>query len=297
MRVTEIMKRAFILLAFATSLHAAPARVLSVVEPKAALGETLTLRTEGDLGDCKELVLFIQRSPIHGLPARCGKGGTVAFDLAVNDKNAERWHRILGGHFFKREVTVGLGPNDQLPFDSPVVDFPFQILKVWHVIVLTLVAIILFAALVLVRRFTAALDSLARLQIALWIVVITVSYVYIWSITGETEIINPTALALLAIGGGTALGASIIKGSRAVDVKTVAQALANAPAEDFTPIEIAGPTGLHALMVATWTAVLAVIFAATVFRQLELPDFSGNVLTLLGICGGTYLAFSLPQQH
>ena len=86
-------------------------------------------------------------------------------------------------------------------------------------------------------------------------------------------------------------------GKKTVDVKTVVQTLANASPEDFTPIEISGPTGLHAVMIATWTAVLAIVFAATVWRTLEMPEFTTEVLAILGISGGTYLAFSMTRQH
>ena len=135
------------------------------------------------------------------------------------------------------------------------------------------------------------------MQVALWIVVIAVSYAYIWSVTGETSTINATALALLAIGAGTAAGAAILKGGKTVDAKAVVQTLANASPNDVTPIEISGPTGLHALMIASWTVVLAIVFIATVFRFLQMPDFSGPVLGILGISAGTYLAFSMPQRH
>ena len=290
------MRSKWIALLFAVSLHAAPARVVSVVEPVTEIGKTLTLRVDGDTGDCKSLVLFIQRSPIHGLTARCGSG-TVAFDLAVNDKNAEAWHHILGGHWFSRMVTVGLGPNDQQPFDTSVVAEPFRIIKPWRVTLITLISLALIAALVIVRMKTHLVDSIARMQIALWIVIIAASYAYIWSITGETETINGSALALVAIGAGTAAGAAMLKGAKRVDVKTVVQTMQSMPAADLTPTEMSGPTGLHALMIGTWTVVLAVVFVASVFRILEMPEFSAAVLAILGISGGTYLAFSMPQRH
>lgn len=284
---------ATLLLAFTAA--AAP-RVVSVVEPAAEIGKTLTLRVDGDPGDCKSLVLFIQRSPIHGLTARCGNG-TVAFDLAVNDKNAEAWHRILGGHWVSRKVTVGLGPNDQTPFETHVSVEPFRIIKPWRVALITLLSIALIAAIVIVRMKTNLLDSIARMQIALWVVIIAASYAYIWSITGETETINGSALALVAIGAGTAAGAAILKGSQTVSVKTIANALQNIPANDLTPAEMSGPTGLQALMIGTWTVVLCVVFVSTVFRHLEMPEFSAAVLAVLGISGGTYLAFSMPRRQ
>ena len=124
-------------------LFAAPsygiARVAGVVEPQAAIGQTLTLKIDGDPGPCQSMILYIQRSPIHGLTPRCGKG-TVAFNLAVNDQNATQWHRILGGHWFTRTVTVGLGANDQFPFPSLVTE-EVVIIKAWRVAVMFIVAL------------------------------------------------------------------------------------------------------------------------------------------------------------
>ena len=288
-------------LAFAAALLAASsafaaARVAGVVEPEAAIGRTLTLRVEGDPGPCGSLILFIERSPIHGLTPRCGNG-TVAFPLAVNEKNAERWHRILGGRMFRRTVIVGLGPNDQFPFETIVENEPFRILVPWRMVLMGFIALILFTAIVLVRRFTTALDSLARTQIAVWLVVIALAYAYIWSVTGELETISAGALALLGIGAGTAIGAAILKDAKRVDAKTIVQAISNASGEEVTPVEAFTPKALEAWQAAAWTSVLAVIFLASVVRYLEMPDFNGNVLAMAGISGGTYVAFALPRRH
>jgi hypothetical protein len=281
-----------VMLLFATPSFAIP-RVIGVVEPQAAIGRTLTLKVDGDPGRCQSLILFIQRSPIHGLVPRCGNG-TVAFKLVVNDQNATRWHRILGGHWFTRTVSVGLGPNDQFPFPTLVTDEPFRIIQVWRVVVMFAIALALLSATFLVRRLTTALDSLARMQIAGWVVIIGVSYVYVWSITGETETITPGALALLAIGAGTAVGAKILGTKTRVDMNAIVQGMKNA---NVTPVEQKETRGLHEIQAAAWTIILAVVFLATVFRLLEMPDFSGNVLAMAGISGGTYVAFSMPQRH
>ena len=61
------MKRlALLAMLLAASSAFAAARVAGVVEPETAIGRTLTLKVDGDYGPCKSLVLFIQRSPIHG---------------------------------------------------------------------------------------------------------------------------------------------------------------------------------------------------------------------------------------
>ena len=281
-----------VLLFFAMPAFAIP-RVVGVVEPRATIGQTLTLKVDGGPSPCKSLILFIQRSPIHGLTPRCGNG-TIAFNLVVNEQNATQWHRILGGHWFTRTVTVGLGPNDQFPFPSLVTDEPFRIIQVWRVVVMLAVALALLAATFLVRRLTTVLDSLARMQIALWVVIIGVSYAYIWSITGEKETITPGALALLAIGAGTAVGAKILGTKTRVDMNAIVQGMKNTK---VAPVEKKEAHGLHEIQAAAWTIILAVVFLATVFRFLEMPDFSPNVLAMAGISGGTYVAFSMAQQH
>jgi hypothetical protein len=296
--MTNAMRPSLALLAltFLLAPCAFAARVVGVVEPVASIGSTLTLKVVGDPGPCAPLILFIQRSPIHGLVHRCGKG-TVAFDLAVNVKNRERWHRILGGHWMRRNVTVGLGANDQFPFETLVGTEPFRIVRPWHMVLMIAIALLLLIAIVVVRRRTDTLDSLARIQIAVWLVVIALSYSYIWSITDETETITGSALALLGIGAGTAAGAAILKGTQRVDAKTVISTLANAPAADVTPVESSGPRGLHALQAGAWTFVLAIVFLGAVFRSLEMPEFSGQVLAMAGLSGGTYVAFSLPRRR
>ena len=283
-----------VLLPLLFALAAQSQTVVSVVEPEAALGRPLTLRVDGALPECKTLILFIQRSPIEGLTPRCGNG-TVAFDLKVTNKNAETWHRLLGGHWFTRHVIVGLGPNSAFPYPTRAVDQPFRIVQRWRVILMLIVALLLLTAAIFLHRLTDLLSSLARMQIALWLIIIALSYVYIWSITGETATINGSALALLAIGGGTAIGAAILKSGKKVDVKTIVNTMKAAPVEEITPSEIAGPNGLQALMIATWTIVLAIVFLTTVFRFLEMPELSASVLAILGISGGTYIAFSMQR--
>ena len=290
------MRKLLLIIGIALPLFAAESpTVLSVVEPEAAIGQRITLRVSGPLPECKTLILFIQRSPMQGLPARCG-AGTVAFDLAVNDKNAEKWHDILGGHWLKRTVTVGVGPNVQLPYRSEVSEQPFLVLKAWRLAAIVLVTLILVAAIVVVRMKTAYLDTLPRMQIALWIAIIVASYAYIWSVTGETETINATALALIAIGAGTAVGTSLLGNAKTIGVKTIAQGAQNLDSADVTPVESPSPTGLHAVMMAAWTVLLAIIFIATVVRHLIMPELSSNVLAIVGIVGGTYVAFAMPRR-
>jgi len=53
---------------------------------------------------------------------------------------------------------------------------------------------------------------------------------------------------------------------------------------------------LHRFQMAIWTIVLGVIFVASVYNNLAMPKFSGTLLALMGISGGTYIGFKFPEK-
>jgi hypothetical protein len=53
---------------------------------------------------------------------------------------------------------------------------------------------------------------------------------------------------------------------------------------------------LHRFQMFVWTLVLGVIFIASVYRSLEMPEFSAGLLGLMGISSGTYLGFKVPEN-
>ncbi len=53
---------------------------------------------------------------------------------------------------------------------------------------------------------------------------------------------------------------------------------------------------LHRFQCAIWTLVLGGIFIKTTVCTLAMPDFSGTLLTLLGISNGTYVALKVPEK-
>jgi hypothetical protein len=55
-------------------------------------------------------------------------------------------------------------------------------------------------------------------------------------------------------------------------------------------------TGLHRLQMIVWTLVLWVIFIIETYRTLAMPDFSGELLALMGISSGTYVGFKAATQ-
>jgi hypothetical protein len=53
----------------------------------------------------------------------------------------------------------------------------------------------------------------------------------------------------------------------------------------------------HRFQIFLWTLVLGVIFVSTVFHDLAMPEFSPTLLGIMGISGGTYLGFKLPEER
>jgi uncharacterized coiled-coil protein SlyX/effector-binding domain-containing protein len=53
---------------------------------------------------------------------------------------------------------------------------------------------------------------------------------------------------------------------------------------------------LHRFQMAIWTIVLGIIFVASVFNSLAMPELSGTLLALMGISGGTYIGFKFPEK-
>lgn len=54
---------------------------------------------------------------------------------------------------------------------------------------------------------------------------------------------------------------------------------------------------LHRFQIAIWTMVLGFMFAASIYNSLAMPQFSGTLLALMGISGGTYIGFKFPEKQ
>ncbi|MGO9116890.1 MAG: hypothetical protein ACLQPD_04680 [Desulfomonilaceae bacterium] len=53
----------------------------------------------------------------------------------------------------------------------------------------------------------------------------------------------------------------------------------------------------HRFQIFAWTIALTGIFVITVWHELAMPDFDATVLALMGISGGTYIGFKIPNQQ
>ena len=53
----------------------------------------------------------------------------------------------------------------------------------------------------------------------------------------------------------------------------------------------------HRFQIFAWTIVLIAVFIASVYNGLAMPEFDAKLLALMGISGGTYIGFKLPNQQ
>lgn len=266
-------------------------------------------------GDCAQIVLFLNGIALKGMrPESCDRAsGHVRFRLFRSDDSDEAWHALLGRprHFVKH-VSVSVGSDPQYSVQSKVTDFkieaippvPFAIFSM-----IFLAGLILFLVLChrsdLIRVSTGPAPakgrrpfSLALFQMSVWFFLVVAAYIFLWLITGELDSITGSVLALIGIGAGTAFGSTVIdKSQAATPDSTGATPGETPPSQGFMNdiLDDGHGVSLHRFQMFVWTLVLAVIFCASVYKDLAMPEFSATLLGLMGISSGTYLGFKIPE--
>jgi hypothetical protein len=251
-------------------------------------------------GSCNGIVLFLDALAMKGLtPESCDPTrGTVRYQLARTDQTDKTWHSLLGSpNGWTRPITVSVGPTDQLALPSDVRNFELRILpKFQFYLCFVVLSIALIAFVVLCRKTSmirsGVMYSLSRFQMAFWFFLVIAAYVFMWMITGELDTITESILALVGIGSGTALGAALID-TNAPGVKAIEKS-SNGFLRDI--LDDGNGISFHRFQMFVWTVVLGIIFCASVFRHLAMPEFSATLLGLMGISSGTYLGFKFPEK-
>jgi hypothetical protein len=285
-------------------------------------------------GNCHAIVLFLDGLPLRQMPPEsCSQyDGTIRYTLdRIPDGNDEAWHRLLGSpNGFTREVRVSVGVDDQFSFPTDVTAFPLKTIpRARFFAFLALLALSLVAFIQLCRKTpmirAPALPSpagtrpysLSRFQMAFWFFLVIAGYVFMWLTTGELDTITDSVLALMGIGAGTALGAALIDSSpsgTSTQTTVAATPLTETVTSVVTPVPPAPPEpsrgflgdilsdaggagiSIHRFQMFAWTLILGVIFVASVYKDLAMPEFNATLLGLMGISSGTYLGFKLPEK-
>ncbi|HZH78487.1 MAG TPA: hypothetical protein VEY88_20830 [Archangium sp.] len=267
---------------------------------------------------CSALVLFIEGMAVKGLqPSSCSpKEGRVRYLLVRTPQSQDVWRVLLGRPSgYKREVSISIGTNDQYPIQSRTDSFQLLIIRprsLFTFLGITAVGLLILVWLCrnhgLIRSGLPGVPvmkqpyNLSLFQMAFWFFLVIASYLFIWLINDELDTITDSILALLGIGAGTALASSLIDKNHQ---PASAQSSSATPAESGRTRESRGflmdllndehGISLHRFQLFVWTLVLGVIFCNSVYRNLQMPEFSATLLGLMGLSAGTFLGFKVPE--
>ena len=130
--------------------------------------------------------------------------------------------------------------------------------------------------------------SLARVQMAWWLVLSIGGFLFIWLLSGQWRgVMTSGTMALLGISATTGVAARMIEGDP-TDKPSSNNFWADIVNDD-------DGAALHRVQLIAWTILLGGIFAWTVLWTFTFPDFDTNLLLLAGIAGGTYLGFKFKE--
>jgi hypothetical protein len=227
---------------------------------------------------------------------------------------------VLSPLAFERAVRFSVGLELQDPFET---DFTLEgspaVLTVinprWVALAAAVVLVfsLTFCALaartsMLMERVTSTQGSpgmrfsLAKVQLALWFFAVFGSFLVIWLVTGNFNTINSSIVATLGISVGTALGDAYIKSARPLSegAETAAQPES---LPDRTPIRFVRELvsdgegySIYRFQMLAWTVALVIVFLADVYDDLVMPSFGPELLYLLGVSSGTYVAHRVPEM-
>jgi hypothetical protein len=231
---------------------------------------------------------------------------TAPSDATSDD--AKLWRQILAGTSIEgvRLVRVGIGdPKAQLPLSNAIAanTVPFEVFDL-RLVAMGAAGILLVAAGITVYSWNTGMlrngsatapFSLARVQMAWWLVIVIGGFIFIWVVLGQSiGVITSGVLALLGISGVSGLAA------RLIDARPPSGGTAPSVAVSkgfFIDILSDGANvALHRVQMMAWTLILGMITIWGIWSQFSFPQFDQNLLVLAGIVNGVYLGFKFPEK-
>jgi len=143
--------------------------------------------------------------------------------------------------------------------------------------------------------------SLSRVQLGVWTVVISCSYIYLELCLGncDTTGINETALVLMGISAAVTTGGTLIDKKEIQDGRDRHQ---NTPSEGFFADILSDDNGIsiHRFQNVVWTGIAIIIYLNKVYSTTKgciLPELSETLLLLTGISSATYLTLKSQENN
>lgn len=267
------------------------------------------------------LVPHVEGRPLAGIyPIGVSiREGWVQFHLRILPANQAAWDNLLSPPAFERSVSfsVGLEQDDEFASRySRTNDTRARLIVIrrgWAAIaaLMLLVNVLGFGYLafrtpMLFERPAADAPgsrprlSPAKVQFALWFFAVFTAFMLIWLTTGRLDSLNSSIVAALGISSGTALGEAFLgQGDR--DTRTSAPVMPESPVRlrdllSDLACDVHGAS-LHRFQILAWTLALLVAFISNVYYDLTMPVFGSELLYLLGLSSGYFVAQSSPATR
>jgi hypothetical protein len=279
------------------------------------------------------LVLYLDGRALRGLyPIAVDlRTNRLQFYLRSTPDSATAWNSILRPFTLSRPVRLSVGLEHQDPFKTvfKLEDHPATLMIVrpqWALASFVILSTFITSFVWLSLRTRILMDnvrlpdgstglrfSLAKGQLAIWFFVIFTTFLMIWLATGNYDTINSSIVGTLGISAGTAIGDAYIRSSQA-----------GSPAEappgpkllvpefpGWKPWSIAAHLrrmvrdmicdadgySIYRFQILAWTAVLPMVFIFSVYYDLTMPAFRPELLYLLGLSSGTFVAHRVPEAQ
>ncbi len=148
--------------------------------------------------------------------------------------------------------------------------------------------------------------SLSRVQGFGWLFIVFFGVLFLYATTGSLlGVMNPTALALLGMGSGTAFVGLLLDqappepGVPLLPVAPAGETIRRPRWRDMLPdvLDTLKGGNLHRLQIVIWTVSLMIVYLNRLFATYTLPEFDGTMLGLMGISSATYLAFKDREKR
>jgi hypothetical protein len=262
---------------------------------------------------------------------------SLQFYLRSTPNSANAWNSILRPFTLARPVSLSVGLEQQDPFDTvfKLESHPATLMIVrpqWAVASFVILCTFVISFIWLSLRTRILMDgtllpdgsaglrfSLAKAQLAVWFFVIFSTFLVIWLATGNYDTINSSIVGTLGISAGTAIGDAYIRSNQAG--LPGASPTGSAPAAPATLLAPGFPGwkpwsimahlrrmlremmcdadgySIYRFQILAWTAVLPMVFLFSVYYDLTMPAFRPELLYLLGLSSGTFVAHRVPETQ
>ena len=135
--------------------------------------------------------------------------------------------------------------------------------------------------------------SLSKIQMGIWVLVFSFSYVLLASIWRDFIPITPGMLWLLGISSATAVAAKAIAVKN--DPTPKPRNRASRVCSEIHPTLGTYRCEIHRCQVLLWTLIVLAIYVVKMISTLHLPDIPDVLLILMGVGSGAYLGFKYPK--